>query len=280
MVLSNYHSHTPYCDGRDGCPEMARTACESGYRVLGFSAHAPLPFGTEWNMDETDMGRYASEVRALAQEYRGRMEVLLGYEMDYLAGTRGPASDFWRGVDRDFAIGSVHYLRAPDGSLSTVDDKPPVVKAFLDAGYSGDGKRLALDYWAALRSMVAEGGFDILGHFDLVKKNALPCGLFTGSEPWYRDAAMECAQAAARSGVVVEVNTGGLARGSIRECYPSAWIISEMDKLGIRLTVDSDAHESAHLAYSRFGYEALRASGVRECWYLSGGEWKAAGLSD
>lgn len=278
MILSNYHTHTPYCDGRESCRSMTEAAFASGYRCLGFSPHAPLPLVSDWNMDEADMEAYRAEARSLREEYRGRMEILLGYEMDFIEGLRGPASSFWEGVEKDYSIGSVHYLRAPDGSLSTVDDKAPVVEAFLRGPYSSDAKRLVLDYWRALAAMIAQGGFDILGHFDLVKKHASRLGLFSGGEPWYREAAMECAEAAARSGVVVEVNTGGIARGSLDECYPSPWMLREMRVLGIRMTVDSDAHESGHLAYAPRGYAALREAGYRECWYLSGGEWRATGL--
>jgi len=276
MVRSNYHTHSTFCDGKASLAEMAGAAASYGIASLGFSAHGPVPVESDWNMDERDIGAYSAEVRALREAYRGRMELLLGYEIDWIEGLRGPAAEFWAGIERDYSIGSVHYLKGPDGLLSTVDDQAAVLSAFIEGSYAGDAKRLVLDYWAAVKSMLASGGFDILGHFDLVKKNNAACGLFDESAAWYRDAAMECVEAAA--GVVVEVNSGGIARGKIGDCYPSDWILSEMRARGSRLTVSADAHHPDHFASMRHAYDALKKAGFEECWYLSGGEWRPTAL--
>lgn len=277
MIRSNYHTHSTFCDGKASLSDMAAAAAARGIASLGFSSHGPVPLESDWNMDEADMGAYRAQVRALGEAYRGRMDVLLGYEIDWIEGLRGPATGFWSGVERDFSIGSVHYLRGPDGRLSTVDDQATVLSDFISCSYAGDAKRLVLDYWRAVGAMAAEGGFDILGHFDLVKKNNAACGLFDESEAWYRDAAMEALEAVAGSGAVIEVNSGGIARGKIADCYPSDWLLSEMRSRGLRLTVCADAHHPDHYASMSHGYAALRRAGIGECWYLAGGEWKATG---
>jgi histidinol-phosphatase (PHP family) len=276
MIRSNYHTHSTFCDGAASLAAMARAAADLGIASLGFSAHGPVPVESDWNMDESDMGAYRAEVRGLADAYRGRMDVLLGYEIDWIEGLRGPATEFWSAIERDYSIGSVHYLRGPDGRLSTVDDSADALSAFIAGSYGGDAKRLVLDYWKAVKAMLAEGGFDILGHFDLVKKNNAACGLFDESVSWYRDAAMECVEAA--DGVVVEVNSGGIARGKIGDCYPSDWLLREMRSRGTRLTVCADAHHPDHYAAMRYGYDALKKAGFRECWYLRGGKWMPTAL--
>jgi histidinol-phosphatase (PHP family) len=278
MVLSNYHTHSLYCDGKASLEEMADAAEASGISSLGFSAHGPVPLESAWNIDEKDMGAYTAAVRALAESRLGRMDILLGYEIDWIRGLCGPNSEFWSAVEKDYSIGSVHYLRGPDGALSTVDDQASVLESFIATSYSGDQKGLVLDYWREVKAMIDAGGFDILGHFDLVKKNNAACGLFQEEAPWYRDAAMECVAAAAASGIVAEINTGGIARGKIDDCYPAHWLLEEMRTRGIRFTVCADAHHPAHYASMRRGYDALRKAGFRECWYLSGGEWKATTL--
>jgi histidinol-phosphatase (PHP family) len=258
---------------------MAEAAHASGFSVLGFSAHAPLPFRTDWNMDEESIPGYAEAVHRLKREYSGRMEILLGYEMDFLPGERVPRSAFWDAVERDFAIGSVHYLRAPDGGLFTVDDSRELLLSVLSGAYAGDMKRLCLEYWSAVGRMVAEGGFDIVGHIDLVKKNNAGASLFDESQAWYRDAAMECVDAVARSGLVVEVNTGGIARGKIDDCYPSVWILEEMRRRGVRVTIDSDAHAPEHVcAHEGRAISSLKQAGYGSAWYLSGGTWRETGL--
>ena len=43
--LTNYHSHSLYCDGRAGMEDFVRFALSEGFTSYGFSSHAPLPFG-------------------------------------------------------------------------------------------------------------------------------------------------------------------------------------------------------------------------------------------
>lgn len=51
MNLTNYHSHTLYCDGRAGMEDFIRFAISRGFASYGISSHAPLPFPTRgrWN---------------------------------------------------------------------------------------------------------------------------------------------------------------------------------------------------------------------------------------
>ena len=45
--LTNYHSHSLYCDGRAGMEDFVRFAISEGFTSYGFSSHAPLPFYAE-----------------------------------------------------------------------------------------------------------------------------------------------------------------------------------------------------------------------------------------
>ncbi len=277
MVLSNYHCHSLLCDGNSSLEDMTAAAFQLGFQVLGFSAHAPLPFPSDWNMAKGDMGEYQRRIQALKLAYAPRMEVLLGYEMDWIEDVRGPRSPFWLGVERDFAIGSVHYLRSPLGASFTVDDTRAKLLPILEKDYGNDGRRLCQEYYGALKKMISEGGFDILGHLDLIKKNNQDSRIFNEEEPWYRDAVMECLEALEKTQIVVEINTGGIARGKISDCYPSSWILKEMASRGLRLTLNSDAHAPEHLLVHREQALAiLKAAGYREAWYLSGGKWQAS----
>ena len=49
--LTNYHSHSLYCDGRAGMEDFVRFALSEGFTSYGFSSHAPLPFSTAWTME-------------------------------------------------------------------------------------------------------------------------------------------------------------------------------------------------------------------------------------
>jgi histidinol-phosphatase (PHP family) len=278
MILSNYHTHSSFCDGKASLSEMATAAREAGISSLGFSAHGPVPLESAWNMDEKDMAAYASGVRSLSEPYRGEMDILLGYEADWIRDLRGPRSPFWQMAEKDYLIGSVHYLRGPDGELSTVDDEARIVAAFIEGSYRGDKQRFVLDYWRETKAMIKEGGFDILGHFDLVKKNNSAHGLFSEDEPWYRDAALDCLETLASSGIVAEINAGGIVRGKIKDCYPSAWLLEKARTLKIPFTLSADAHAPAHFAALPHAIAALKRAGYKECWYLKAGQWTPTAL--
>ena len=49
--LTNYHSHSLYCDGRASMEDFVRFALSEGFTSYGFSSHAPLPFSTAWTME-------------------------------------------------------------------------------------------------------------------------------------------------------------------------------------------------------------------------------------
>lgn len=67
--LTNYHSHSLYCDGRAGMEDFVRFALSEGFTSYGFSSHAPLPFSTAWTMEWDIMDDYLSEFHRLKEKY-------------------------------------------------------------------------------------------------------------------------------------------------------------------------------------------------------------------
>jgi histidinol-phosphatase (PHP family) len=110
-------------------------------------------------------------------------------------------------------------------------------------------------YWDAVRDMIAAGGFDILGHVDLVKKNNAGERWFKPGSEAYGLRAREIARAAGAGGLVVEVNTGGLNRGRIAETYPSLSVLRFFREYRVPALITADAHRAQDLDG---GYEAAR----------------------
>ena len=54
----NFHCHTQYCDARANAEEFVISAIEKGFKKLGFSGLAPIPFRSAWNMDEENFDNY------------------------------------------------------------------------------------------------------------------------------------------------------------------------------------------------------------------------------
>ena len=60
----------------------------------------------------------------------------------------------------------------------------------------------------------------------------------------------------------MEVNTGGIYRSYRKDFYPGAWLLGEWNKLGGRVIITADAHDTAALT---FGFDeaaaAIKAAG-------------------
>jgi histidinol-phosphatase (PHP family) len=286
-MRANYHTHCDFCDGRVPAAVMAEAASKAGYSVLGFSSHSPLPFPNSGNIDASRLGDYAAEVRRLALEWGPKgLEILLGLEIEWLPGVSAPRDALFSGMGLDFSIGSVHYVDLPGSGLFTVDEGIESFEAKLGLFEGEDpGRRLYEDYYARLAALAESGGFDILGHFDLVKKNNGSNGgagrWFDESSKAYQGAAFEAARALRGKDIVAEINVGGISRGKVKTPYPSLPILRELRANRVRITFSADAHAPEHLgAHLEEARELARAAGYDSIAVLTKGKWIEVGIEE
>jgi histidinol-phosphatase (PHP family) len=278
MYSSCLHTHTEFCDGRGDVESFCRTAYAKGLAAIGFSAHAPLAkktrLKTNWHLKDEDLGRYIDAVNAARRKWAGKLMVCLGMEIDYIRGLTGPADRDFRDLDLDYCIGSVHYIFPPGGGEPfTVDDEAGEFARNMERHFPGNGEGMAEAYWDAVEEMLSLGGFDILGHLDLVMKNNQDGRYFNPQGDRYRRRIARVAGLAARSGAVVEINTGGLNRGRTREPYPGAELLGLLRQAGAPATITADAHEPAHLG----GYYGLARKLLAEAGYTETVEFAGKG---
>jgi histidinol-phosphatase (PHP family) len=287
-VRANYHTHCDFCDGRASAADMAKAAAAAGYEVLGFSSHCPLPFPSEGNMELSRLGEYVAGIRRLGREWSSHgLEILLGLEIDWIPGLCSPRDEVFAPAGLDYSIGSVHFVDLSGSGRFAVDHDLAHVEAKLAAHEGKDaGRDMYETYYRMLSGLIESGGFDILGHFDLVKKNngADSSGqgrFFDESSPGYRDAAFGAIRLFRGRGIVAEINVGGMSRGKVNEPYPSLPILRELRANGVRITFSADAHEPSHLgAHLDAAREIARAAGYDSVAVLSRGEWAEVGIEE
>ena len=273
----NLHAHTPYGDGHSPARAYVDAAVANGMRTIGISEHAPLGPDVTWTLALDALPAYERELSGLAEEYADEIELLRGLEVDWW-----PAHGEWFeriGPSRwDYLIGSVHFVTVDAGTLG-VDDSPPIFEKGIRDVFGGDIRAACDAFFECERQAASSGRFQILGHFDLIKKFNRNARYFDTAESWYREMAYTVVDAAAASGIIVEVNTAGLDKAA-QECYPAPWLIARCVERGVRLTLNSDAHRSAEIQ-RHFGtvLPELDRLGVRELWRLSGGEWTGVRLA-
>ena len=254
---------------------MAAAAAASGFTVLGFSSHAPLPFPTGWTMEQDRLHAYLEEIRRLAAFWAAAerpLEILAGLEIDWLEGIRSPRDSLFVEAGLDYCIGSVHFVRVPGADLFTVDCPAPDFAAGVSRA-EGGAEAVWKAYFLNLSGMIEDGGFDILGHFDLVRKNNAGGRYFDESSRPYRSAALDAAALLRGKDPVIEINVGAMTRGAQTSPYPSLELLKDMRRMGLRVTITADAHAPDHLLANRpAAVELARAAGYRSVAVLSRGQ--------
>jgi histidinol-phosphatase (PHP family) len=258
-ALASIHTHTRFCDGADDVETMCRAAHAKGLEAIGFSAHAPLfrktGIQTDWHLADERLAEYCAAVRSARSRWEGTLVVYLGLELDYIKGLRSALDADITALGLDYIIGSVHYVTPLRGPPFTVDGPAAELERGIREGFGGDGEAMMHAYWDAVAEMIALGGFDILGHADLVKKNNQDGRWFNRDSEDYRRRLTEIARAAGRAALVVEVNTGGLNRRRCNETYPSPLFLRLFRENRVPVTITADAHCAGDLDGN---YEAAR----------------------
>ena len=287
MTYSCLHTHTDFCDGGGSVDEFCRVAAEKGFVSLGLSAHAPLPpssaVKSDWHLPAENLDAYIDAVRAAKEAWKGVLEVYLGLEVDYIRGFCGPADLYYQTLGVDYIIGSVHCVLPPGEQvgwaaerakekLLCVDGSREEFEYLLQQGFGGDAQRLVTAYYDDLIAMCRSGGFDILGHADLIVKNNAGGRFFSTDEPYYTRCIDRLAGALCESGIVVEVNTGGLIRKRTEAVYPAPAVLRALRRKGIPVTINADAHLPEHLGgHYEDARRALQEAGYTSFNLFSGG---------
>jgi histidinol-phosphatase (PHP family) len=291
-MRANYHTHSLFCDGKASPAAMAQAAKSAGYAILGFSSHAPFAREQGWTMKPERLGEYATEVRRLAAAWAdggaeaaasSPMEILLGLEVDWFPEERRPGDGPFAAIKPDFLIGAVHSVELEGTPPFTVDSSQEHFDWSMSQVKCEEGAARAVykDYYRRLGALIRDGGFDILAHFDLVKKNNADYRVFDEGTPDYLDAAFEAASYLAGKDIVAEVNLGGMARGKTKEPYPSLPIMKELKRLGVRITFSADAHLPEHIGSHLEAARTLaKASGYTSIVVLSHGQWREVGIDE
>ncbi len=236
-MLTNYHTHTNFCDGVNTPEEMVLYAIDKGFRTLGFSGHAYTPFDLSYCIKDTE--GYISKINELKEKYKGKIEIYCGVEEDAFA--QADRSRF------DYILGSAHYVRA-GGKYCTVDMDEKSLRETV-AACGGDPLRMADIYYKDFVDYILTRKPDIVGHFDLITKfDETDAPMFLG-KPLYEKLAEAYIEKAARSGCVFEVNTGAVCRGYRTSPYPAENLLYILNKLGSRVVLSSDCHSAQHLDF-------------------------------
>ncbi|MCS7063397.1 MAG: histidinol-phosphatase HisJ family protein [Methylacidiphilales bacterium] len=244
-MIADYHTHPQGHRLQRYDMELlkpwAERALAQGIREIAFTDH-----------DRYCDGVALEAVDQLAEAYP-QVRFLKGIELDNdpVTGERGRrwVEEHWE--ELDYVLGSIHYLPGEAVMFDSLEGASQFDRHGVERAYEL--------YVAELEKMMAYGAVDCFSHLDLVKIHG-----HRVSEEVNQKLFVPLLERIAKAGKSIEINTAGW-RKPVGECYPSLELIREAVKLGVTITISSDAHSYAQLGE---GYERLRevlqAAGVKE----------------
>jgi len=245
VSLHGGHSNA-YCDHASSTlEEMIEAAIAAGYHTFGVTEHAPRLDARFLYPEETALGwdvariaanfeRYAVDVHAIADRFEDRITILRGFETESAPAARylDIMRDYRTRYPFDYMVGSIHYVDDfhIDGRM---EDFERAVAHF------GSFEALATRYYRVVAEMVDALQPQVVGHLDLIRKNA-PAGAVLDS-PAIREAVGAALESIRRHDAILDINTAGYRKG-LGSPYPQPWIIREAHAMGIGLCFGDDSH--------------------------------------
>lgn len=242
--LTNFHTHTTYCDGECSAQEMLEAAIAQNMEAIGFSVHSHLDSEPDWTIASKDMPFYVGELSNMQGDYEPKINVFIGIEQDYWS---KPEDCDVEGIE--YKIGSVHSLIEEDIKGSSVDDKPEITLACCEKYFDGDVYKMVERYFELVGDLYERTHCEILGHFDLITKFD-ELGIDPDNER-YINAEKKALEKLSKTPVIFEINTGGMARGYKTAPYPSERVLQYLSEQKIPVIYSSDAHSIDTLLFGR-----------------------------
>jgi len=241
------HNHTPLCNHATGTPrEYILKAINEGIDIFGFSDHNPMDFDKNYRMNFEDMANYEKEILNLKDEFKEKIDIRLGYEVDFLPNYMDKRV---LNADVDYLIGSVHFIN------EWGFDNPE----FIGRWKGADIDYLYKQYFNAIKDMANSGYFQVVGHLDLIK--------VFGYKPKedIKVLAKDAIYAIKEANMAVEINVRGFSK-PIKEQYPSKELLQMCKELDIPITFASDAHKVEDIGYKyQEAKELARDIGYNSC---------------
>ena len=275
--LTNYHSHSLYCDGRAGMEDFVRFAISEGFTSYGFSSHAPLPFSSAWAMEWDRMDDYLAEFHRMKKKYARKIELYLGLEIDYLNEESNPSVDCFRKLPLDYRIGSIHFLpiseHLSEENMVCIDGSFADYKESVERYFEGDIRKLVTRYYDSTLKMIEAGGIDIVGHMDKIYMNGHKCEGFSFDAAWYQEPFRATLDLIAEKGLMVEINTKNLEKK--QQLFPRKEYLGLLKEMNIPVMVNSDCHYPDLVNDGREkAFKLLKEIGFKSTRELVKGEWQ------
>ncbi|OQY12717.1 MAG: hypothetical protein B6I30_04250 [Desulfobacteraceae bacterium 4572_187] len=230
--MIDYHIHTLLCNHAEGSMESyIRSAINLGMSEICFLDHLTLQKSEKGlSMAPGEISYYFQAVQLLKKQYEETISVKAGLEIDF----NPTYTDLFQEISDTYAFDVVASALHFPGGLNIVSGS-----SAWRHGENNTDYVYGL-YYEYLEKMLDFNYFDVICHMDLIKKFG------RNNSRSFDEECNEILLKIKTKNLCVEINTSGYNH-PVREAYPSPDIITKCHKLGISITLGSDAHSPAHV---------------------------------
>ncbi len=226
-LMANYHTHTKRCKHAGGEDrEYVEAAIKAGFKILGFSDHAPQVYKdgyvSRMRMLPSQLEEYVDSIKGLAKEYKNDIEILVGLETEYFPDKFDDLIKLIEPYPVDYMIMGQHWLY--NEHKSTVVTNPAMTESFLE------------DYVNQVLEGMRTGYFTYIAHPDIIK--------FPGDVEVYQKHMRRLALELKAMGIPMELNALGYITG---RHYPNRRFLEAAADVGADFVIGVDAHDPASL---------------------------------
>ena len=221
-MKANYHTHTYRCNHAAGKErEYIENAIHSGMTTLGFSDHVPYPHmqghysGFRMKPELTE--NYVNTLRALREEYKDRINILIGYEAEYYPDIFDDMLELLEQYGYDYLLLGQHFVG--DSRENCYSGGPNNDESVLE--------QYVNQTLAGLRT----GKYKYFAHPDVIN--------FSGDESIYRKHMERLCREVKRMDIPLEVNMLGIEED---RHYPCDRFFSIAAEIGNKIVIGCDAH--------------------------------------
>lgn len=237
-MLTNFHTHTTFCDGKNTPEEIVLYAIDKGFRGIGFSGHGYTSFDERYCMK--DMNGYIACIKSLKEKYKDVIQIYLGCEEDAFAPVER--------TEFDYIIGSSHYFCVND-KYYPIDSSYDYFKRCVEL-FNEDIVKLTETYYENLCKYILYRKPDIVGHFDLITKfDEVDKPLFLSDDKYF-SLAEKYMEKAVSADVIFEVNTGAISKGIRTAPYPHEKLLYVIKNNNGKIILSSDSHSADTLDFN------------------------------
>ena len=219
----NLHTHTVRCSHAEGTErEYIEKAISKGIKLMGFSDHFPWKNndGTEhfYRVPMALAEEYIETIKSLREEYKEKIEILIGFEIEYIPGKFDDMIQYARDLGCEYLLLGQHFVFADEDQLwsSFETDELRALKEYVDCVAQG----------------IKSGVITYVAHPDVIN--------FVGDEDVYLEEMRRLCETAKEYNMPLEINFVGVR---LKRHYPNERFWKIAAEVGCDVVMGFDAHD-------------------------------------